>query len=205
LRAKTAEDCALLELIDPVAESLGLAVVRVRLMGGTLRRRLQIMAERNLDHDISVEECARLSRAVSEVLDAADPIAGEYLLEVSSPGIDRPLTRLIDFDLFEGYEARLETDRMVEGRKRFKGVLAGTEGEDVAIDLEGENETALIPFAWLADAKLVLTDELLKRGAALRAARGEPEDDGLPEGAPDADRSTDSAQDSTQDSTKDDA
>lgn len=205
MRAKTAEDRALLELIDPVAESLGLAVVRVRLMGGTLRRRLQIMAERNLDHDISVEECARLSRAVSEVLDAADPIAGEYLLEVSSPGIDRPLTRLIDFDLFEGYEARLETDRMVEGRKRFKGVLAGTEGEDVAIDLEGENETALIPFAWLADAKLVLTDELLKRGAALRAARGEPEDDGLPEGAPDADRSTDSAQDSTQDSTKDDA
>lgn len=205
MRAKTAEDRALLELIDPVAESLGLAVVRVRLMGGTLRRRLQIMAERQVDHDISVEECARLSRAVSEVLDAADPIAGEYLLEVSSPGIDRPLTRLIDFDLFEGYEARLETDRMVEGRKRFKGVVAGVEGEDVAIDLEGENETALIPFAWLADAKLVLTDELLKRGAALRAARGEPEDDGLPEGAPDADRSTDSAQDSTQDSTKDDA
>jgi len=200
LRAKTAEDRALLELIDPVAESLGLAVVRVRLMGGTLRRRLQIMAERNLDHDISVEECARLSRAVSEVLDAADPIAGEYLLEVSSPGIDRPLTRLIDFDLFEGLEARLETDRMVEGRKRFKGIVAGTEGENVAIDLDGEDETALIPFAWLADAKLVLTDELLKRGAALRAARGEPEDDGLPEGAPDADNS-----DSTQDSTKDDA
>lgn len=200
MRAKTAEDRALLELIDPVAESLGLAVVRVRLMGGTLRRRLQIMAERQADHDISVEECARLSRAVSEVLDAADPIAGEYLLEVSSPGIDRPLTRLIDFDLFEGLEARLETDRMVEGRKRFKGIVAGAEGENVAIDLDGEDETALIPFAWLADAKLVLTDELLKRGAALRAARGEPEDDGLPEGAPDADNS-----DSTQDSTKDDA
>ena len=181
MRAKTAEDRALLEMIDPVAESLGLAVVRVRLMGGTLRRRLQIMAERNLDHDISVEECARLSRAVSEVLDAADPISGEYLLEVSSPGIDRPLTRLIDFDLFEGYEARLETDRMVEGRKRFKGVLAGVEGDNVAIDLDGEEDTALIPFEWIADAKLVLTDELLKRGAALRAARGEPEDDGLPE------------------------
>lgn len=198
MRAKTAEDRALLELIDPVAESLGLAVVRVRLMGGTLRRRLQIMAERNLDHDISVEECARLSRAVSEVLDAADPISGEYLLEVSSPGIDRPLTRLIDFDLFEGLEARLETDRMVEGRKRFKGIVAGVEGENVAIDLDGEDETALIPFAWLADAKLVLTDELLKRGAALRAARGEPEDDGLPEGAPDAEQSN-------SDSTKDDA
>ena len=203
MRAKTAEDRALLELIDPVADSLGLAVVRVRLMGGTLRRRLQIMAERNLDHDISVEECARLSRAVSEVLDAADPISGEYLLEVSSPGIDRPLTRLIDFDLFEGLEARLETDRMVEGRKRFKGIVAGVEGENIAIDLDGEDETAMIPFAWLADAKLVLTDELLKRGAALRAARGEPEDDGLPEGAPDVEQST--AEQSNSDSTKDDA
>lgn len=190
LRAKTAEDRALLEMIDPVAESLGLAVVRVRLMGGTLRRRLQIMAERVTDHDISVEECARLSRAVSEVFDAADPISGEYLLEVSSPGIDRPLTRLIDFDLFEGYETRLETDRMVEGRKRFKGILAGTEGDNIAIDLDGEEDTALIPFEWIADAKLVLTDELLKRGAALRAARGEPEDDGLPEGAADEDEQT---------------
>ncbi|QTC87589.1 ribosome maturation factor RimP [Brevundimonas pondensis] len=183
MRAKTAEDRALLEMIDPVAESLGLAVVRVRLMGGTLRRRLQIMAERVVDNDISVEECARLSRAVSEVFDAADPISGEYLLEVSSPGIDRPLTRLIDFSLFEGLEARLETDRMVEGRKRFKGVLAGVEGDNVAIDLDGEDDTALIPFEWVADAKLVLTDELLKRGAALRAARGEPEDDGLPQDA----------------------
>ena len=138
MRAKTAEDRALLELLDPVAESVGLEIVRVRLMGGTLRRRLQIMAERPSDHDIAVEECARLSRAVSEVLDAADPIAGEYLLEVSSPGIDRPLTRPVDFELFEGFEARLETDRMVEGRKRFKGLLAGYEDGAVAIDLDGE-------------------------------------------------------------------
>ena len=173
MKAKTVEDRALLELIEPVAESLGLDIVRVRLMGGTLRRRLQIMAERPDDHDIAVEECARLSRAVSEVFDAADPIAGEYLLEVSSPGIDRPLTRLSDFDLFEGYEARLETDRMVEGRKRFKGVIAGAEDENIAIDLEGEDETALIPFEWLVDAKLVLTDELMKAGAEKRAARNE--------------------------------
>ena len=180
VRAKTAEDRQLLELIEPVAESLGLDVVRVRLMGGTQRRRLQIMAERAADHDISVEECARLSRAVSEVFDAADPIAGEYLLEVSSPGIDRPLTRLTDFDLFEGHEARLETDRLVEGRRRFRGLIAGTEDANVLIDLEGEDETALIPFDWLADAKLVLTDALMKRGAELRAQRGEPSDDGLP-------------------------
>ena len=177
LKAKTAEDRQLLELIEPVAETLGLAVVRVRLMGGTQRRRLQIMAERPSDHDISVEECARLSRAVSEVFDAADPIAGEYLLEVSSPGVDRPLTRLEDFETFEGYEARLETDRMVEGRKRFKGVLAGVEDENVLIDLEGEEDTALLPFAWLADAKLVLTDQLMKAGAEKRAARTETEED----------------------------
>lgn len=183
LRAKTVEDREILELVDPVAESLGLEIVRVRLMGGTLRRRLQIMAERPADNDISVEECARLSRAVSEVLDAADPIAGEYLLEVSSPGIDRPLTRLKDFDIFEGLEARLETDRMIEGRKRFKGLLAGTDEDNIAIDLDGEDDTALIPFDWLADAKLVMNDALLKRGAAIRAARGEPEDDGLPQGS----------------------
>tara|TARA_R110002012_G_scaffold302549_2_gene503656 strand:+ start:140652 stop:141299 length:648 start_codon:yes stop_codon:yes gene_type:complete len=178
LRAKTPEDRRLLEMLDPIAESLGLEIVRVRLMGGTLRRRLQIMAERAVDNDIAVEECARLSRAVSEVLDAADPIAGEYLLEVSSPGVDRPLTRLKDFDLFAGFEARIETDRMVEGRKRFKGVLAGTEGETVAIDLDGEDDTALLPFEWLHDAKLVLSDALLNRGAALRAARGESDEPG---------------------------
>ena len=182
MRARTAQDRQLLELIDPIAESLGLEVVRVRLMTGSKRQRLQIMAERPSDRDISVEQCAKLSRAVSEVFDAADPIAGEYMLEVSSPGIDRPLTRPLDFDLFEGEEARLETDRMIEGRKRFKGVLAGYEDGNVLIDLDGEDETALIPFDWLSDAKLVLTDALMKRGAAIRAARGEPEDDGLPEG-----------------------
>ena len=182
MRARTAQDRQLLDLIDPIAESLGLDVVRVRLMTGSKRQRLQIMAERPSDHDISVEQCAKLSRAVSEVFDAADPIPGEYMLEVSSPGIDRPLTRPIDFELFDGFEARLETDRMIEGRKRFKGMLAGVDGDNIAIDLDGEDETALIPFAWLADAKLVLTDALMKRGAAIRAARGEPEDDGLPEG-----------------------
>jgi len=129
------------------------------------------MAERPSDHDIAVEECARLSRAVSEVFDAADPIAGEYLLEVSSPGVDRPLTRLSDFDLFEGFEARLESDRMIEGRKRFKGILAGTEDDHVALDIEGEDETALIPFAWVVEAKLVLNDQLMKLGAEARASR----------------------------------
>jgi ribosome maturation factor RimP len=129
------------------------------------------MAERPSDGDMNVEDCARLSRAISEIMDAADPVAGEYTLEVSSPGVDRPLTRLKDFATFEGYEARLELDRMAEGRKRFKGLLAGVEDDAVAIDLEGEEETAIIPFSWIVEAKLVLTDQLMKRGADVRAAR----------------------------------
>lgn len=170
MRGKTAEDARLLELLDPVAEAAGYEIVRLRLMGGEHARRLQIMAE-TPDGEMVVEDCARLSRAISEVMDAADPIAGEYTLEVSSPGVDRPLTRLKDFAEYEGFEARLEFDRLVEGRKRFKGVLAGVEGESVAIDLEGEEATALAPFSWIVEAKLILTDELMKRGAQQRAAR----------------------------------
>jgi len=171
LRGKTAEDLKLLDLLDPVAEAAGYAVVRLRLMGGEHQRRLQIMAERPSDGEMNVEDCARLSRAISEIMDAADPIAGEYVLEVSSPGVDRPLTRLKDFATFEGHEARLELDRMAEGRKRFKGMLAGVEDDAVAIDLDGEEETAMIPFSWIVEAKLILTDQLMKRGADVRAAR----------------------------------
>ena len=170
MRGKTAEDARLLELLDPVAEAVGYELVRLRLMGGDKQRRLQIMAERP-DGEMNVEDCTRLSRKVSEVMDAADPIQGEYVLEVSSPGVDRPLTRLKDFETFEGYEARIELDRLAEGRKRFKGLLAGVEDGAVAIDLEGEADTTLVPFAWIAEAKLVLTDELLKRGAEGRAQR----------------------------------
>lgn len=171
MRGKTAEDQGLLELLDPVAEAAGYEIVRLRLMGGEHARRLQIMAERPSDGDMNVEDCARLSRAISEIMDAADPITGEYTLEVSSPGVDRPLTRLKDFAVFEGYEARLELDRVAEGRKRFKGMLAGVEDDAVAIDLEGEEETAIIPFSWIVEAKLILTDQLMKRGADVRAAR----------------------------------
>jgi ribosome maturation factor RimP len=160
----------LLELLDPVAEAGGYDIVRLRLMGGDRARRLQIMAERE-DGTMLVEDCAQLARALNPVLDAADPITGDYTLEVSSPGIDRPLTRLRDFEVYEGFEARLELDRLAEGRKRFKGELAGVDGVLVAINLEGEAETALLPFEWLVEAKLVITDALMKRGAAARAAR----------------------------------
>ena len=170
MRGKTSEDLGLLDLLDPVAEAAGYEIVRLRLMGGAARR-LQIMAERPDGH-MEIEDCTVLSRAISQVLDAADPISGEYMLEVSSPGVDRPLTRLKDFEANVGMEARIELDRLAEGRKRFKGVLAGVDGQDVLIDLDGEaDNTAHVPSAWIVDAKLVLTDELMKRGAAEREAR----------------------------------
>jgi ribosome maturation factor RimP len=177
LRGKTAEDRSLLEILDPVAEAAGYEIVRLRLMSGTKSRRLQIMAE-DAHGEMNVDDCARLSRAVSEVLDAADPIEGDYLLEVSSPGVDRPLTRLKDFETYEGLSARMELDRLADGRKRFRGELAGVEGDHVAINLEEEeHETVLIPFAWIVEAKLILTDDLMKRGAEMRAARVQPEQD----------------------------
>lgn len=173
MRGKTAEDLELVSLLDPVVEAAGFELVRLRLMGGVAARRLQIMAERP-DGTMNVDDCARLSRALSQILDELDPIAGEYALEVSSPGIDRPLTRYKDFANFEGLEAKIELDRVAEGRKRFRGMLAGVETaegqEMVAVDLEGEDHTALVPFAWITEAKLVLNDQLMKLGADRRAA-----------------------------------
>ncbi len=191
MRGKTPEDRTLLELLDPVAEAAGYAIVRLRLMGGGAKgRSLQIMAERPADGDMDISDCTRLSRAVSEVMDAADPVSGEYRLEVSSPGIDRPLTRLADFDTYEGLEAKLELDRLAEGRKRFKGVLAGVDGDNVGVDLEGEDETAMIPFAWITEAKLSLSDALMKKGADARKARldaqAEDPDENDPDASPDA-------------------
>lgn len=177
MRGKTQEDRDLIEMLDPVAETVGFEIVRLRLMGGAETRRLQIMAERPLledgtGGDMNVEDCAKLSRAVSEILDAADPVSGEYTLEVSSPGVDRPLTRLKDFDDYAGLEVRIELDRVAEGRKRFKGELAGVEDGQVGLNIEGEDDTTVyFPFEWLVDAKLVLTDALMKRGAEQRAAR----------------------------------
>ena len=176
MRAKTQEDRQLLELLEPVAGAIGYNVVRLRLMSGKERRRLQVMAERPSDGEMGIDDCTKLSRAISEVLVAAeDTIKGDFVLEVSSPGIDRPLTRLEDFVTYEGLEARLELDRMADGRKRFKGVLAGIDGDNIALDEDGKDDTTLIPFSWIIEAKLVLSDQLMKRGAAARAQRLESE------------------------------
>jgi ribosome maturation factor RimP len=141
---------------------MGFELVRIRLMSGKTAT-LQIMAERP-EGGIEVDECARISTAVSAVLDVEDPILDHYTLEVSSPGIDRPLTRLKDFETYEGYEVKIETTELIDGQRRFKGVLAGVEGEEVLLNLErGDEEVTVgLNFDWLSDAKLVLTDELIK-------------------------------------------
>ncbi|QNT68897.1 ribosome maturation factor RimP [Defluviicoccus vanus] len=145
-------------LVCPTIEAMGYGLVRVQVQGRQ-RMRLQIMAERNDDAAMTVDDCAALSRAISAVLDVDDPIASAYTLEISSPGIDRPLVRLTDYDRFAGFEARIELARMIDGRRRFQGRLIGTAGEDVRIDVAGV-EVGL-PFADIQRAKLVLTDELL--------------------------------------------
>ncbi len=126
------------------------------------------MAER-ADGSMSIDDCAALSHAISPVLDIADPIASEYTLEVSSPGIDRPLTRAKDFERWAGHEAKVELDRLLDGRKRFKGVLKGIEGDTIALELSDTHETVLLPFQDIGEAKLVLTDELLKLAAPVKA------------------------------------
>lgn len=172
LIAKTAIDRRMAEIVTPVIEGLGFELVRIRLMGGNTRT-LQIMADKP-EGGIEVDDCGAISTAVSVVLDVEDPLEDNYILEVSSPGIDRPLTRLKDFDVWAGYEARIETSELISGRRRFKGVLAGTEGEEVLIEIEeaGAPVTIGLQFDWLSDAKLILTDDLIAEMLRQRKASG---------------------------------
>ncbi|MBM7067047.1 ribosome maturation factor RimP [Actibacterium sp. 188UL27-1] len=168
LIAKTNIDQRLAEIITPVIEDLGFELVRVRLMSGKTKT-MQIMAERP-EGGIEVDDCATISTAVSAIMDVEDPIEDNYTLEVSSPGIDRPLTRLKDFATWAGYEAKIETTEMIDGRRRFKGQLAGTEDGEVLIEIE--EGTIGLQFDWLSDAKLVLTDELIREMLRQRKAAG---------------------------------
>jgi ribosome maturation factor RimP len=145
-------------LIVPALEALGYDLVRVQFIPGG-RATVQIMAERLDQKPMQIEDCTEISRAVSALLDVEDPVPGRYELEVSSPGIDRPLTRPRDFERFAGYEVKLETGRAVGGRKRFRGRLLGLSDGAVRVK-EGEAEHA-VPLSEIAKAKLVLNDELL--------------------------------------------
>jgi ribosome maturation factor RimP len=150
-------------LISPTMESMGYGLVRVRLFGQQ-RLRLQVMIERLDEAPLDVDDCAEASRAISAVLDVDDPIVGSYTLEVSSPGIDRPLVRLADFTRFAGFAAKIELDAPIDGRRRFAGRLAGV-NED-AVKLTTETGEVALPYERIAKAKLVLTDDLLAASAA---------------------------------------
>lgn len=160
LIAKSAIDRRIAGLIEPVLTDMGFELVRIRVMSGKSPT-LQIMAQKP-DGTIEVDDCGNISTAVSALLDVEDPISEAYTLEVSSPGIDRPLTRLKDFDQWIGYEAKIETEELIDGRRRFKGQLAGTEGDEVLITLDDSDVTIGLKFDWLSDAKLVLTDDLIR-------------------------------------------
>ncbi len=170
-----ADIAALTALIEPEARALGFALVRVKMFGGPKARggdrTLQIMAERPDTRQLMIDDCASLSRRVSDVLDAlegtgADPIEGEYRLEVSSPGIDRPLTRLADYADWAGHEARLHLVAPLDGRKQLTGDLRGVEGDRVTIDVRGAGPMT-VGFDEIANAKLVMTDRLIAATAPL--------------------------------------
>ena len=152
-------DKKLAELLNPILEDLGFEMVRVRLSNGNPST-LQIMADR-LDGQIGVDELAEINTSVGTILDVEDPIPENYTLEISSPGIDRPLTRIKDFDSFQGFEAKVETTEPIDGRRRFRGVLAGVNNDEVLINLE--EGTIGLKFTWLSDARLVLSDDLIKK------------------------------------------
>lgn len=151
------------DMIAAPLENLGYEVVRVQITGSQ-RQTLQVMAERLDGVPIVVEDCATISRTLSALFDVEDPITGAYTLEVSSPGLDRPLTRPKDFERFAGLEARIELRRLIDNRRRFRGKLAGLDGDTVRIDVDGT--VVELPFAEIDRAKLILTDELLALSGA---------------------------------------
>lgn len=162
-------------IFEPVIEQAGFKLVRLRLMGGTSKT-LQVMAERP-DGSMDVEGCASLSHALLDFIETQDPIEGDYEIEVSSPGIDRPLTRPMDFSRWSGHEAKIELHAPVEGRKRFRATLLGLDGQDVVIrDTSIGNTEIKFPFRAVANAKLVLTDKLINENAKARTAGEKPGD-----------------------------
>jgi ribosome maturation factor RimP len=149
----------LADLIGPSLQGLGFELVRVQ-VDGRVNARVEIMAERCDGQPITVEDCAHISRTASAIFDVSDPIPGSYRLEVTSPGIDRPLLRSRDFQRFAGQAARVELKAAIEGRRRFTGTIVHADETTVCLDL-GEGNTVALPLADIARAKLVLTDRLL--------------------------------------------
>ncbi|WP_454887200.1 ribosome maturation protein RimP [Sphingomonas oryzagri] len=168
-----ADIAELTRLIEPEAQALGLDLVRVAMFGGKSDPTLQVMAERPDTRQLDIADCEALSRRVSEVLDAADPIEEAYRLEVSSPGIDRPLTRLADFADWAGFDARIRLAEEINGRKQLDGRLSDVDGETITVTLLKSGEAFVFPFSSIASAKLLLTDALIKATAPLSSAEAD--------------------------------
>ncbi len=148
-------------IIEPSIDDMGYELVRVMLLNQGHNQVLQVMIERKDGQELTVDHCADVSHTVSALLDVEDPIVGEYSLEVSSPGIDRPLTRLKDFVTYAGYEAKIELDRPLDSRRRYRGNLLGVKGDDVKIMVDGQIYE--VPFAMIQQSNLVMSDDLLKK------------------------------------------
>ncbi|MCJ7420703.1 ribosome maturation protein RimP [Sphingomicrobium astaxanthinifaciens] len=148
-------------IIEPVVKAMGFDLVRVKMLGGEEEPTLQVMAERPDTRQLTIEDCAEISRALDEPLEAADPIEHAYRLEVSSPGIDRPLTRLQDFVDWSGHLARITLEEKLAGQKKFKGTLDGVDGETILLT-DDHGKEHRVPFAMVEDAKLLFTDKLLQ-------------------------------------------
>ncbi len=158
---------ALTRVIEPEVEALGYRLVRVAMIGGTSDPTLQVMAESPETRQLKLEDCEQISRRISELLDEKDPIEGSYRLEVSSPGIDRPLTRRSDYSDWAGHEARLKLEETLAGAKQLSGTIKGIDGDTVLLATpKGVRE---IPFPAIASAKLLLTDALIQATAPLDA------------------------------------
>jgi len=171
-------------IIEPEAKALGFDLVRVRLFGKGDERTLQVMAERPDTRQLTIDDCAALSRRLSDRLDEEDPIEEAYRLEVSSPGIDRPLTRPKDYADWAGHDARLTLAEPIEGRKQLTGVLAGIDGSTIAIDVK-KHKLMQVDVAQVADAKLLLTDRLIAATAPLSMAGADEFEPEAPDGARD--------------------
>jgi ribosome maturation factor RimP len=153
-------------MIEPEVRHLGYELVRVAMIGGSSDPTLQVMAERPDTRQLDISDCERISRRLSDVLDLCDPIEGSYRLEVSSPGIDRPLTRLSDFADWAGHEARVTLAEPRDGRRQFSGTLQGVEGNDVKLT-DKSGQVHVLAFSDISSAKLVLTDKLIQATAPL--------------------------------------
>ncbi len=159
-------------IIEPAVEDLGYEIIRLKWMGGDKYKTLQIMIEPKSGKPVRVEDCEKVSHTVSALLDVSDVIPGAYRLEVSSPGIDRPLTRKKDFEAYLGFETKIETREGIDGRRKFRGKVTKLDDDKIEFELSDEKKTFTIPWSKIQEAKLVLTDELVDHVAKNNAGDG---------------------------------